>query len=112
MYVEVVVAVEAHEIMPVALVVAEEKVLAVYAAVVLPPLLCLLDGLALGMVVACEGYVVFLQIGYHFLLSLAYFCCLILAYWQCLSRYMFHLYFFENNGANIRIISEMTKEKC
>lgn len=112
MDVEIVVAIEAHEIMLVALVVAEKQVLAVNASIGPPPLLGLLDGLALGMVVACEGYVVFLQIGNHFLLSLAYFCCLILAYWQCLSRYMFHLYFFENNGANIRIISEMTKEKC
>ena len=58
--------------MPVALVVAEEKVLAVNASIGPPPLLGLLDGLALGMVLACEGYVVFLQIGYHFLVSLAY----------------------------------------
>ena len=51
MYVEVVIAIEAHEIMPVALMVAEEQVLAVHASVVLPPLLGLLDDLSLGMVV-------------------------------------------------------------
>ena len=46
---EVVVAVEAYEIMAVALVVAEEEVLAVDAAVVLPPAFCLLYGLAFGI---------------------------------------------------------------
>ena len=62
MYVEVVVAVEAHEIMPVALMVAEEQVLAVHAAVILPPHLSLLDGLSLGVVVASERNVVFLNL--------------------------------------------------
>ena len=72
MYVEVVIAIEAHEIMPVALMVAEEQVLAVHASVVLPPLLGLLDGLSLGMVVASERDVVLLQIVDHLLLSIAY----------------------------------------
>ena len=73
MYVEVVIAIEAHEIMPVALMVAEEQVLAVHASVVLPPWLGLLDGLSLGMVVASERDVVLLQIVDHLFLSLAYF---------------------------------------
>ena len=72
MYVEVVIAIEAHEIMPVALMVAEEQVLAVHASVVLPPLLGLLNGLSLGMVVASERDVVPLQIVDHLLLSIAY----------------------------------------
>ena len=45
---EVVVAVEAYEIMAVAFVVAEEEVLAVNAAIVLPPSFRFLDGFAFG----------------------------------------------------------------
>ena len=84
MNVEVVVAVEAHEIMPVALMVAEEEVLAVHTAVIPPPHLGLLDGLSLGVVIASERNPMFLKIGEHGLLSLAYYCFLILAYWRCL----------------------------
>ena len=56
---EIVVAVEAYEIMAVAFVVAEEEVLAVNAAIVLPPTVRVLDGLAFGVVVAGEWDVVF-----------------------------------------------------
>ena len=83
MNVEVVVAVEAHEIMPVSLMVAEEQVLAVHTAVVLPPLLGLLDGFALGVVIASERNPMLLKIGEHRLLPLAYYCFLLLAYWRC-----------------------------
>ena len=83
MYVEVVIAIEAHEIMPVALMVAEEQVLAVHNAVVLPPLLDLLDGFALGVVIASDRNPMFLKIGEHRLLPLAYDCFLLLAYWRC-----------------------------
>ena len=61
-YGEVVVAVEAYEIVAVALVVAEEEVLAVHAAVVFPPSSRLLDGLSLGVVVVGERDVVFSEI--------------------------------------------------
>ena len=87
MYIEVVVAVEAHEIMPVALVITEEEVLAVYASVVLPPLLCLLYGLPLGMVIACEGNRMFIKIGKHRSLPIAYNTFLF--------RYIFHIICFE-----------------
>ena len=84
MNVEVVVALEAHEIMPVALVVSEKEVLAVHAAVIPPPHLGLLDGLSLGVVIASERNPVFLEIVEYRLLSLAYYCFLILADWRCL----------------------------
>ncbi len=61
-YGEVVVAVETHEIMPVSLVVAEEEILAVHAAVILPPLFSLLYGLSFGVVVVGEWYVMFSEI--------------------------------------------------
>ena len=48
---QVVVAMEADEVVPVALVVAHEDVLAMHTAVIVPPTLRLLDGLALGVVV-------------------------------------------------------------
>lgn len=54
--IEVVVAMEAHQIVAVALMVAQEDVLAMDAAIVAPPTLGLLDGLALGMVVAGVRY--------------------------------------------------------
>ena len=56
---QVVVAVKAYEVVLRALVVAHEDVLAMNTAVVLPPTLGLLDGLALGVVVAGERDVVF-----------------------------------------------------
>ena len=63
------VAVETHQIMPVTLVVAQENVLAMHAAVVLPPPLGLLDGLALGVVVARVWYVMRSQVIQHLFLS-------------------------------------------
>lgn len=69
---EVVVAVEAYEIMAVALVVAEEEVLAVHAAIVFPPAFCLLYGFAFGMVVAAEWNVVFLKVVENLFLSFGY----------------------------------------
>ena len=61
MYVQVMVAVETYQVVPVALMVAHEDVLAMYTAVILPPALSLLDCLAFGMVVAGEGNVVLPQ---------------------------------------------------
>lgn len=69
---EVVVAVEAYEIMAVALVVAEEEVLAVHAAIVFPPAFCLLYGFAFGMVVAAEWNVVFFKVVENLFLSFGY----------------------------------------
>jgi len=60
--VEVMVAMEADEVVLVALVVAHEDVLAVHGAVVLPPAFGLLDGLALGVLVAGEWDMVCLQV--------------------------------------------------
>jgi len=68
--VEVVVAMEADEIVLVALMVAHEDVFAVDRAVVPPPTLGLLDGLALGMVVAGEGNIVFPEVVQYGILSL------------------------------------------
>ena len=65
MYVEVVVTVEAYKIMLVALVVAEKQILAVHAAIIFPPLLSLLNGLALRMIVVGEWYVVLAQVAEH-----------------------------------------------
>lgn len=67
--VEVVVTMEADEIVLVALVVAHKNVLAVDRAIVLPPALCLLNRLALGVVVASEGDVMFPEIAEYFVLS-------------------------------------------
>ena len=72
MDVEVVVAVEADEVVLVALVVAHEDVLAVHGTVVLPPALCFLDGLALGMLVTGEWDVVCLEVFKDFLLSVGH----------------------------------------
>lgn len=69
---EVVVAGEADEIVLVALVIAHENVLAMHAAVVVPPAFCLLDGFALGVVVGSEGDIVLLQVAEHFLLTRRY----------------------------------------
>lgn len=70
--VEVVVAMEADEVVLVALMVAHEDVLAMDRAVVLPPAFRLLDGLAFGMAVAGEGYVVFLEVIKNYFLSFSY----------------------------------------
>ena len=67
--VEVVVAMEADEVVLIAFVVAHEDVLAVDRAVVFPPPLSLLDGFAFGVVVAGEGYVVLPEIVENFVLS-------------------------------------------
>ena len=67
--VEVVVAVEADEVVLVALVVAHEDVLAMHGAVVAPPSLCLFYGLALGMLIAGKRDVVFLKVPKHLFLS-------------------------------------------
>lgn len=69
---EVVVAVEAYEIMAVALVVAEEEVLAVDAAVVLPLALRFLDCFAFGMIIAREWDVVFFKVVENLFLSFGY----------------------------------------
>ena len=69
---EIVVAVEAYEIMAVAFVVAEEEVLAVNAAIVLPPSFRFLDGFAFGVVVAGEWDVVFLKVVKNLYLSCRY----------------------------------------
>ena len=66
---EVVVAVEANQIMLVALMVSEKQVFAVHAAIVLPPLLRLLDGLALRMIVIGKGNVVLPQVCQYFFFS-------------------------------------------
>ena len=65
----VVVAVEANEVVLIALVVAHEDILAVHRAIVLPPAFSLLDGLALGVFVAGEWYVVCLEEVKDFLAS-------------------------------------------
>lgn len=66
---EVVVAMKANQIVLIALVVAHEDVLAVDRPVVLPPLLSLFDGFALGVVIDVEGDVVRLQKGGNGLLA-------------------------------------------
>ena len=69
MYVEVVVTMETDEIMLVAFMVAHEDVLAMYRAIVLPPALGFLDGLALGMFIASEGDAVLPEVVKYFVLS-------------------------------------------
>jgi len=59
--VEVVVAMETDQIMLVPLVVAEEQVLAMHRPIVLPPLFRLSNGLAFGVMVDGERYVVSVQ---------------------------------------------------
>ena len=66
------VAVETDQIMTGALVVAEEEVLAVHAAIVFPPAFCLLYGFAFGMVVAAEWNVVFFKVVENLFLSFGY----------------------------------------
>ena len=67
---QVFVARETDEVMPVALVIAHEDILAMHRPVVVPPTLRFLDGLAFGVVVGREGDVMVLQIPQHFLLPL------------------------------------------
>ena len=66
---EVVVAWEADEIVLVTFVVAHEDVLAMHAAVIVPPTFGFLDGLTFGVVVGGEGYVVLCEIAKHPLLA-------------------------------------------
>ena len=65
MDVEVVVAMERDEIMLVALMVAHEDVLAMHGAVIAPPALSLLYGLALGVIINSKRNVVAAQIRQH-----------------------------------------------
>ena len=66
---EIVLAVEAYEIVLCTFVVAHEDILAMHAAIIFPPTLRLLDGLAFGMVVAGEWDMVFSEITEYFFLS-------------------------------------------
>lgn len=67
--IKVMVAMEAYQVVLIALVIAHEDVLAMDAAIVMPPALRLLDGLALGMVVAGIWDVILLQKAFYPLLS-------------------------------------------
>lgn len=67
--IEVVVAMEANEVVLVALVVAEEDVFAMHGAVVFPPALGFFDGLALGVIVHFVCDLVLVQIMEHCFLS-------------------------------------------
>ena len=53
---------KANQIVLIALVIAHKDVLAMHTAIVLPPAFSLLDGLALGMVVAGERYLMLSEI--------------------------------------------------
>ncbi len=66
---QVVVAIEADKVVLVALVVAHEDVLAMHTAVVVPPAFRLLDGLALGVIVARVRNMVPVQPGKHHFLT-------------------------------------------
>ena len=59
---QVMLAVEAYEVVLRTLVVAHEDVLAMHAAIVLPPAFGLLDGLAFGVVVAGERYLMLSEV--------------------------------------------------
>jgi hypothetical protein len=67
--VQVVVAMEANQVVLIAFVVAHEDVLAVHRTIILPPSLSLLNGFALRVVVTSEGNVVLSQIGKDSFLS-------------------------------------------
>ena len=67
--VQVVVAMEANQVVLIAFVVAHEDVLAVHRTIILPPPLSLLNGFALRVVVTSEGNVVLSQIGKDSFLS-------------------------------------------
>lgn len=69
--VHVMVAMEADEVVLVAFVIAEEKILAVDAAVIFPPALGLLDGLAFGVAVAGVRDVMLVEPREDFLCALA-----------------------------------------
>ena len=70
---QIVITGESDEIMLIALVIAHEYVLAMHTAVIMPPSLGLLDGLAFRVVIGRERYPVFLQIPQHLLLPLGYY---------------------------------------
>ena len=59
---QVMVAVKADEVMLGTLVVAHEDILAMHTAIVLPPAFGLLDGLALGVVVAFKRYLMLSEV--------------------------------------------------
>ena len=69
------VAMETDEIVAVSLVVAEEEILAMYTAIVAPPALCLLYGLAIGMIIIFKGDVVLPQVCKYCLFSCHSFLC-------------------------------------
>ena len=70
MDVEIVVTMEAHEVMLIALVVTEENVLAMHRAIVFPPLFGLLNGLAFWMVIHFVVNVMLAEVGEYFFLSI------------------------------------------
>ena len=70
---QIVVAMEADEVVLVALVVAHEYVLAMHAPVVVPPALGFLYRLAFRVIVGREGDVMFAQIAQHALLTFGYY---------------------------------------
>ena len=74
-YIQIVVAVEADEVVLVSFVVAHKDVFAVDAAVVAPPALCLLYGLAIGMIIIFKGDVVLPQVCKYCLFSCHSFLC-------------------------------------
>ena len=56
------VAMKADQIVLIAFVIAHEDILAMYAAIVLPPAFGFLDGLTLGVVVAGERYLMLSEV--------------------------------------------------
>ena len=76
-YRQIVVALEADEVVLVALVVAHEYVLAMHAPVVVPPALGFLNRLAFRVIVGREGDVMFAQIAQHALLTFGYYLVVI-----------------------------------
>ena len=66
---KVVIAMEANKIVLITFVITHEDILAMHAAIIFPPTLRLLDGLAFGMVVAGEWDMVFSEITEYFFLS-------------------------------------------
>ena len=67
---QIIIAREANEVMLVALVVAHEDVLAMHAAVSVPPTFVFLDGFALGVIVGGEGNMVLAEIAKDALLTI------------------------------------------
>ena len=68
-YCQIVVAIETNQIVLIALVITHKEVLAVYAAIVMPPAFRLLYRLAFGVIVASIGDIVFTQVLLHLRLS-------------------------------------------